>query len=85
MDNAAEKLSALEARYMRLKELSDTANGDIADKAKIKLETYIQALISTASLREPPCGYCKCPICSLSLSVQSLSLFNHQQSWWLSI
>jgi len=56
MGKAAEKLSALETRYMWLRELSDTANGDIAGKAKIKLETYIQAayfdsIIARANLR----------------------------------
>jgi len=43
MQKAADILIALESRYKWLKELSDTANGDISGKAKIKLETYIQA------------------------------------------
>ena len=56
MIKAAELLSAMEARYKWLKELSDTANGDITGKAKIKLETYIQAayfdsIIARANLR----------------------------------
>jgi len=33
----------LETRYKWLKEISDTVNGDISGKEKIKLETYIQA------------------------------------------
>ena len=56
MAKAAELLSAMEARYKWLKELSDTANGDMAGKAKIKLETYIQAayfdsIVARANLR----------------------------------
>ena len=39
--NAAE-LADLEQRYIWMKALSDTANGDITGKQKIKLETYIQ-------------------------------------------
>ena len=46
----------LEARYKWLKEISDTANGDISGKEKIKLETYIQAayfdrIIARANIR----------------------------------
>ena len=53
---AVEMLSAMETRYKWLKELSDTANGDISGRAKIKLETYIQAayfdsIIARANLR----------------------------------
>jgi len=43
MEKATKALFSMEAYYKWLKELSDTANGDIAGKAKIKLETYIQA------------------------------------------
>lgn len=43
MERAAKALVSMEAHYKWLKELSDTANGDIAGKTKIKLETYIQA------------------------------------------
>ena len=56
MIKAVELLSTMEVRYKWLKELSDTANGDISGKAKIKLETYIQAayfdsIIARANLR----------------------------------
>jgi len=52
----AKKLSETELRYQWMKELSDTANGDISGKEKIKLETYIQAayfdrIIARANLR----------------------------------
>ena len=53
---AVVSLTDMNARYKWLKELSETANGDIAGKVKIKLETYIQAayfdsIISRANLR----------------------------------
>ena len=38
----AAELADLEQRYIWMKALSDTANGDISGKQKIKLETYIQ-------------------------------------------
>lgn len=38
----AAELAGLEQRYIWMKALSDTANGDITGKQKIKLETYIQ-------------------------------------------
>lgn len=38
----AAELADLEQRYIWMKALSDTANGDITGKQKIKLETYIQ-------------------------------------------
>jgi len=46
----------LETRYKWLKEISDTVNGDIIGKEKIKLETYIQAayfdrIIARANVR----------------------------------
>lgn len=46
----------LETRYKWLKEISDTANGDVAGKEKIKLETYVQAayfdrIVARANLR----------------------------------
>ena len=52
----AKLLSDTEVRYQWMKELSDTANGDISGKEKIKLETYIQAayfdrIIARANLR----------------------------------
>ena len=52
----AKKLVDTEARYQWMKELSDTANGDITGKEKIKLETYIQTayfdrIIARANLR----------------------------------
>jgi exonuclease SbcC len=52
----AEEILCLETRYKWLKEISDTANGDISGKEKIKLETYIQAayfdrIIARANLR----------------------------------
>jgi len=56
IEKTAKKLSDCETRYQWLKELSDTANGDIAGKEKIKLETYIQIayfdrIIARANLR----------------------------------
>jgi len=44
------------ARYKWMKEISDTANGEISGKEKIKLETYVQAayfnrIIARANLR----------------------------------
>jgi exonuclease SbcC len=51
MKKAADALTDLEARYKWLKELSDTANGDITGKAKIKLETYIQAAYFDSIIR----------------------------------
>lgn len=52
----AKTITELEARYKWLKEISDTANGDISGKEKIKLETYIQAayfdrIIARANIR----------------------------------
>jgi exonuclease SbcC len=52
----AKAILDLEVRYKWLKEISDTANGDIIGKEKIKLETYIQAayfdrIIARANLR----------------------------------
>ena len=46
----------LETRYKWLKEISDTVNGDISGKERIKLETYIQAayferIIARANVR----------------------------------
>ncbi|MDR0751436.1 MAG: SMC family ATPase [Christensenellaceae bacterium] len=38
----SDKIKKLENQYKWIKELSDTANGDVAGKGKIKLETYIQ-------------------------------------------
>ncbi len=54
--DVAKKLSDSESHYQWMKELSDTANGDIAGKEKIKLETYIQTayfdrIIARANLR----------------------------------
>lgn len=43
--------SALEARYAWLKTLSDTANGKLANKEKIALETYIQMTFFDRILR----------------------------------
>lgn len=43
ISKTAKTIMDLEARYKWLKEISDTANGDISGKEKIKLETYIQA------------------------------------------
>lgn len=37
-----EKLGAVEAEYVRMKALSDTANGTLTGKKKIELETYVQ-------------------------------------------
>ena len=52
----AKTITELETRYKWLKEISDTANGDISGKEKIKLETYIQAayfdrIIARANIR----------------------------------
>lgn len=54
-DRAA-ALQTLDERYIWLKELSDTANGTLAGKEKIMLETYIQAaffdrILQRANLR----------------------------------
>ncbi|HML90323.1 MAG TPA: SbcC/MukB-like Walker B domain-containing protein [Methylomusa anaerophila] len=56
INKTAKTIIELEARYKWLKEISDTANGDISGKEKIKLETYIQAayfdrIIARANLR----------------------------------
>jgi len=56
ISNTAITIMDLEARYKWLKEISDTANGDISGKEKIKLETYIQAayfdrIIARANIR----------------------------------
>jgi exonuclease SbcC len=56
INKTAGKIVELEARYRWLKEISDTANGDISGKGKIKLETYIQTayfdrIIARANLR----------------------------------
>lgn len=52
----AKTITEIEARFKWLKEISDTANGDISGKEKIKLETYIQAayfdrIIARANIR----------------------------------
>jgi exonuclease SbcC len=52
----AKAIHELETRYKWLKEISDTANGDITGKEKIKLETYVQAayfdrIVARANLR----------------------------------
>jgi exonuclease SbcC len=52
----AEKLTAITTRYKWLKTLSDTANGELLGKEKIKLETYIQTtyfdrIIAQANIR----------------------------------
>ena len=56
ISKTAKIIIELEARYKWLKEISDTANGDISGKEKIKLETYIQAayfdrIIARANIR----------------------------------
>jgi exonuclease SbcC len=56
ISKTAKTIMELEARYKWLKEISDTANGDISGKEKIKLETYIQAayfdrIIARANIR----------------------------------
>ncbi len=56
ISKTAKTIMDLEARYGWLKEISDTANGDISGKEKIKLETYIQAsyfdrIIARANIR----------------------------------
>ena len=56
INKTAKTIMELEARYKWLKEISDTANGDISGKEKIKLETYIQAayfdrIIARANIR----------------------------------
>lgn len=56
ISKTAKTIMDLEARYKWLKEISDTANGDISGKEKIKLETYIQAayfdrIIARANIR----------------------------------
>jgi exonuclease SbcC len=56
VSKTAKAILDLETRYKWLKEISDTANGDIIGKEKIKLETYIQAayfdrIIARANLR----------------------------------
>lgn len=56
ISNTAKTIMELEARYKWLKEISDTANGDISGKEKIKLETYIQVayfdrIIAHANIR----------------------------------
>ena len=56
ISKTAKTIVDLEARYKWLKEISDTANGDISGKEKIKLETYIQAayfdrIIARANIR----------------------------------
>jgi len=53
---SAKRLSEITERYKWLKALSDTANGDISGKEKIKLETYIQTayfdrIIARANIR----------------------------------
>jgi exonuclease SbcC len=50
------QLRETQARYKWLKALSDTANGDIAGKGKIKLETYVQTayfdrIVARANIR----------------------------------
>ena len=49
-------LQGMESRYIWLKEISDTANGEVAGKEKLKLETYVQGayfdmIISRANIR----------------------------------
>jgi len=56
ISTTAKTIMKLEARYKWLKEISDTANGDISGKEKVKLETYIQAayfdrIIARANIR----------------------------------
>lgn len=56
ISKTAKTITELEERYKWLKEISDTANGDISGKEKIKLETYIQAayfdrIIARANIR----------------------------------
>ncbi len=56
INKTAKAIMELEVRYKWLKEISDTANGDISGKEKIKLETYIQAayfdrIIARANIR----------------------------------
>lgn len=56
ISKTAKTIMDLEACYKWLKEISDTANGDISGKVKIKLETYIQAayfdrIIARANIR----------------------------------
>lgn len=56
ISKTANTIAELEERYKWLKEISDTANGDISGKEKIKLETYIQAsyfdrIIARANIR----------------------------------
>jgi len=56
ISKTAKTIIELETRYKWLKEISDTANGDISGKEKIKLETYIQAayfdrIIARANIR----------------------------------
>lgn len=56
ISKTAKGIMELEVRYKWLKEISDTANGDISGKEKIKLETYIQAayfdrIIARANIR----------------------------------
>lgn len=46
-----EKLNAAEEEYVRVKALSDTANGTLAGKKKIELETYIQMAFFDRILR----------------------------------
>ena len=51
-----EQLAALEAKYTTLRTLSNTANGGVAGREKIMLETYVQAfyfdcIIAKANLR----------------------------------
>jgi exonuclease SbcC len=56
ISKTTEIIKDLEDRYKWLKEISDTANGDVSGKEKIKLETYIQAayfdrIIAHANIR----------------------------------
>jgi exonuclease SbcC len=53
---SAKQLSEMTERYKWMKTLADTANGDLAGKEKIKLETYIQTayferIIKRANIR----------------------------------
>jgi len=53
---AANTITELETRHKWLKEISDTANGEVAGKEKIKLETYVQTayfdkIVARANLR----------------------------------
>jgi len=48
----AQETEELESRYIRLKSLSDTANGTVSQKEKLMLETYVQATYFERILRQ---------------------------------